>query len=65
MIYGNIEGIKKSFLEELEGLYRVKNLKDEVCNREIIEVIARISTLIMREVSVAIDRKGNITSVAI
>ncbi|WP_160693074.1 GTPase HflX [Clostridium sp. C2-6-12] len=65
MIYGNIEGIRKSIIDELEGIYSIKNLKDEICDLEILNIIARISSLIEREVSVAINRKGNVTSVAI
>ena len=65
MIYGNIDGVKKSAIEELDRLYKVKCPKDEVCSREIIEVISRVSAFIEREVSVAIDRRGNIKSIAI
>lgn len=65
MINGNIEGIKKCFLEELDDVYRVKTNKDEVCNIELLEVIAKVSSKIEREISVAIDRKGKVTSVAI
>ena len=57
MIYGNIDGIKKSAIEELERLYKSKCPKDEVCSLNIIETISRVSAFIEREVSVAIDRK--------
>ncbi|OPJ60051.1 GTPase HflX [Clostridium chromiireducens] len=65
MIYGNIEGIRKSIIDELESVYSIRNLKDEVCDVEILNIIARISSQIEREVSVGINRKGNVTSVAI
>ncbi|MDU5110554.1 MAG: GTPase HflX [Clostridium sp.] len=65
MIFGNIEGVKKTFLEELEGLYRAKVLKDEVCSEEIIQTISRISSNIEREISVAIDRRGKVVSITI
>lgn len=65
MIYGNVEGVKKSAIEELERLYKVKCPKDEVCSIEIIEVISRVSSFIEREISVAIDRRGNIKTIAI
>ena len=65
MIYGNIDGIKKSALEELEELYKAKTVKDEVCSSSILETIARVSNFIEREVSVAIDRRGNTVSVAV
>ena len=57
--------LKKSAIEELDRLYKVKCPKDEVCSIEIIEVISRVSSFIEREVSVAIDRRGNIKSIAI
>jgi GTPase len=65
MIYGNIEGIRKSIIDELESIYSIKNLKDEVCDIEILNIISRVSSFIEREVSVGINRKGNVTSVAI
>ncbi|MGG7058482.1 GTPase HflX [Clostridium nigeriense] len=65
MIFGNIDGIKKSYLEELENIYRIRVLKDEVCSSEIINIISRISSVIEREISVAIDRRGKVVSVAI
>lgn len=65
MIYGNIEGIRKSIIDDLERIYSIKNLKDEICDLEILNIIARVSSLIEREVSVAINRKGTVTSVAI
>lgn len=65
MIYGNIDGVKKAYLEELESIYRIKVLKDEVCSAEIINIISRISSVIEREISVAIDRRGKVVSVAI
>ena len=65
MINGNIEGIKKTYLEELENLYKIKVQKDEACSRDIIEIIARVTSIIEREISVAVDRKGKVVSVAI
>lgn len=65
MINGNVDGIKKSVLEDLETIYKMKTLKDEVCSFEIVEKITRASTMIEREVSVAIDRRGVVTSVAV
>ncbi len=65
MIYGNIEGIRKSIIDELENIYSIKNSKDEVCDIEILNIISRTSSFIEREVSVGINRKGNVTSVAI
>ena len=65
MIFGNIEGIKDSILKELETLYEIKVPKYTVCTEEIINLISKISINIEREVSVGIDRKGKVVSVAI
>ena len=46
MIYGNIDGIRKSALEELESLYKAKTPKDEVCSLSIMETISRVSSFI-------------------
>ena len=56
MIYGNVDGVKKSAIEELERLYKAKCPKDEVCSIEIIEVIStsvEIETLDIREKKLA------------
>lgn len=65
MIQGNTEGIRNSVLAELDALYSIKTQKQEACNIEIIDIITRLSSQIEREISVAIDRKGKVTSVAI
>ncbi|OOM06737.1 GTPase HflX [Clostridium saccharobutylicum] len=65
MIDGNIEGIRKSIIDELESIYSIRSSKDEICNVEILDIISRVSSFIEREVSVAINRKGNVTSIAI
>ena len=65
MINGNIDGVKNTYLNELEEIYKIKCLKDEVVSEEIIGRMVRVSTVLEREVSVAIDRKGKVQSVAI
>ena len=65
MVDGNTDGIKKCYLEELDYLHKIKTSKEEVCNLDIINVISRISGIIDREISVAIDRRGNVVSVAV
>lgn len=65
MINGNIEGVRKSCLNELESIYKIKTLKDEAVNEEIINIMVNVSTILEREVSVAIDRKGKVYSVAV
>ncbi|MBC2581163.1 GTPase HflX [Clostridium sp. DJ247] len=65
MIYGNIEGIRKSILDRLENAYDLKLPKDSVCNEELIGLLCQTTTMLNREVSVAVDRKGNVVSIAV
>jgi GTP-binding protein HflX len=65
MIYGNTDGIRNTILDSLESLYNRKLSKDSIATLDIIELISQISGKIDREISVAINRKGNICSVSI
>lgn len=65
MIFGNTEGIKNTVLNRLEELYESKVSKDMLTDENIINVICQITDEINREISVSIDRKGQIISVAV
>ncbi|ADL51844.1 GTPase HflX [Clostridium cellulovorans] len=65
MINGNIEGVKNSFLAELEDLYKLKAYKDQIATVEMVNTIVNVTKAINREVSIAIDRKGNVIDVSI
>lgn len=65
MIYGNIDGIKKSVLEKLETIYEMKVPKYNITDETLSEIICYVTGIINREISVAIDRKGKIISVTI
>ncbi|EGT3615394.1 GTPase HflX [Clostridium perfringens] len=65
MIHGNTDGIRNSVLKELEELYKINVPKYNVCTEDIINVISRLSSQIEREISVGINRKGKVVSVAI
>ncbi|MGL4663362.1 MAG: GTPase HflX [Culicoidibacterales bacterium] len=65
MISGNIAGVRASVLERLEQLFDVETEKQQFADRQIVEEIASITTLLNREISVAIDRRGKVVEVAI
>src|SRR3712207_7335820 len=65
MIYGNREGIRNSILDKLEEIYDIRVGKEEVCNNELIDIMCDVTISTGREVSVAIDRKGSVLSVAL
>lgn len=65
MIYGNIDGIRNSYLNRLEELYKKPIPKDVTFTLELSSILCDITNAIGREVSAAIDRKGKIISIAI
>lgn len=65
MINGNIEGVRKSILNRLEAIYEMKFGKTEILTEELAVLISEVSLDLEREVSVAVDRKGTVVSVAI
>lgn len=65
MVNGNIEGIRNSILTELDKLYQIKVPRYSMCTQEMVEVLVRVSSHIEREISVGINRKGKVISVAI
>lgn len=65
MIRGNTEGLKKTYIEELEKLYEVECDKNILISNEILSVICRVSSKINREISVYINRRGRIVDIGI
>ncbi|MGL4730074.1 MAG: GTPase HflX [Clostridium sp.] len=65
MIDGNIDGVKKSILNRLEEINDMKVPKGTIVTLEIINILREVTLDLEREVSVAVDRKGNIVSVAV
>ncbi|MCY6483593.1 GTPase HflX [Clostridium aestuarii] len=65
MIQGNIDGVRKSVLDKLENIFSNKVDKDNIFDEELIQTICSITEEINKEISIAVDRKGRITSIAI
>ncbi len=65
MINGNIESVKKSILNRLDTIYEMKIPKDMIFTEELANLLNEVTLDLEREISVAIDRKGNIIGVAI
>lgn len=65
MIYGNIDGIRKSILQELDSIYEFKIAKDSIFSHELVYKIGDLTKKLNREISVGIDRKGKVISVAV
>ncbi|KOR24102.1 GTPase HflX [Clostridium sp. L74] len=65
MIYGNIDGIRKTVLEELEEIYETKIEKNDIANEELIDILCKLTEQLNREISVGISRKGNVVAVSV
>lgn len=65
MIHGNVEGVRDTLLNKLEELYEIKGEKELIVSEEIINIMVEVTDHIRREVSVAIDRRGNVVDVSI
>ena len=65
MIYGNVGGVKNSILNKLENACDIIVSKDCILSEELVDILVEVTRDLDREVSAAIDRKGNIISMAI
>ncbi|WDU81979.1 hypothetical protein PWK10_09070 [Caloramator sp. Dgby_cultured_2] len=65
MIRGNLEGVKKSYINELEALFEIDLDKNLIISKDILNVLSRISWELKREISIYINRRGKIVDIAI
>lgn len=65
MIRGNLEGIRKIYIESLEELYDKECDKNLLVSMEILDIICQISYLINKEISLYINRRGRIVDIAV
>ncbi len=65
MITGNIDGVRKRILEELELIFDVRTPKDSYADPEIVEIMIKATKELDREISVLIDRRGMVLEVAV
>lgn len=64
-VSGNIDGLKNSILESIEGIYDLTIPSDRLWTTELVDRLAFLSGSINREIAVYIDRKGHIIDVII
>lgn len=65
MLKGNISGIKKLTLNMLEDLYELTIEKGSVFSYELVNRMNEITKILNKEISVAIDRRGKVISIAV
>ncbi|WP_010681048.1 GTPase HflX [Acetivibrio cellulolyticus] len=64
-VNGNLDSLKKSVIEELEAVCQMQIDKNDFVPPELTDAISDISGRINREISVFIDRKGNIVDLSV
>ena len=64
-ILGNLKGIRNSVIEELQTFYDIKIESGQLLNTELALKMADVTEFINREVSVYINRSGQVVSVAV
>lgn len=65
MISGEINGVRKSYINELESLYDLKLNKNSMASEELLRKISEISLKINKEICVVISRNGIVHSISI
>ncbi|MEG1657173.1 MAG: GTPase HflX [Christensenellaceae bacterium] len=64
-INGKIDGIKNSVLMEMECIYELRMHRNEFASAELLDVMARFTSLLNREVSVFLSRSGMVLDVSV
>lgn len=64
-IHGEIDGIRKSFLTRIEDLYNFSVPFGQVITSELAQKMIEITADLKREIAVYINRRGQVTSVAV
>lgn len=64
-IYGNIEGVKKQILQEIENLEDLITPPPMVVTAELVEKLVNLTEKLQKELAIYIDRKGRIQYVAV
>ncbi len=64
-ITGDIKGLKKSLIQELNGIYDLNTESGQFISKELIDGLAMLTEKCGREIAVYVNRRGQITSVAL
>ena len=64
-IQGNTDGIRRSYVEQLESIYNMEVDRGQFCTPEMLEALAFFTEATGREAMVYIDRAGRILTVAV
>lgn len=64
-VRGNLNGIRDTIIEQLDLLYEIEISKTNFASRELVNELSRLTETINKEISVYIDRFGNVIDVAV
>ena len=64
-VLGDVEGVRKSLLAQLEELYELAVPSDQIISKEIAEQMLRLSQLLNREVAIYCNRRGRVVAVSL
>ena len=64
-IQGNINGIRRSYIERLETIYDMEVDRKQFCTPEMLDLLAQFTEITGREAMVYIDRAGRVVTVAV
>lgn len=65
IIFGEIDGIKKYYLEQLESLYDLKMASGQLISEELIEALVELTGILNVEIGVYLNRRGQVEGVAV
>jgi GTP-binding protein HflX len=65
MVHGDLTGIRKSWIDELDQLYDVEGEREQFAPPMLVESLARQSARIRREVSLYLSRAGDVIDITV
>lgn len=64
-IYGDIDGVRKNILKDLEAIYEIQVPIGQIFTNELVSVLLELTLQIKREIAVYINRHGKIVQVTV
>jgi len=64
-VHGNIEGVRRSYIEQLEAIYDIEVERKQFCTIEMLETLAFFTEVTGREAMVYIDRSGRVETMTV
>ncbi len=65
IVYGEVGGIKKYYLEQLELFYDLKVAQGQLISKEVIDELVRLTSILNAEIGIYLNRRGQVAGVAV